>query len=293
MGWGGYHPMRRWPVGEMIRDMTELVAMAEYAAQAGDLVPAHIRSPAHAVVVIQAGAELGLPPMAALRGVQLIKGKVTLAADVQLALMIRAGVRYRWVEATAERAELRLQRHGQDPHSSVFTIADAKRAGLNGDNWRKYPAAMLRARAISAAGRAYMPDVLAGVYTPEELTAAGVSPGGVVVVPEPVTAAEPAEVVLIDAAALADLLIERAAEYRRDMRAPGDVGCVAVETAVTRFFGGDPTLFAAEKVTRMYDRLRAMTTGEIMDRLSHVMPDDITAAELAEICGEGAAQGWG
>jgi len=265
----------------MIRDMTELVAMAEYAAQAGDLVPPHIRSPAHAVVVIQAGAELGLPPMAALRGVQLIKGKVTLAADVQLALMIRAGVRYRWVESTAERAALRLQRPGQDPHTSVFTVADARKAGLNGDNWRKYPAAMLRARAISAAGRAYMPDVLAGVYTPEELTASGA--GNVVVVPEPVADAEP--VVVIDAEALVDLLVERTAEHRRDMGAPGDVGIVAVETAVKRFFGGDPTLFAGEKVTRMYERLHAMSTGEIMDRLTQVMPADITAAELEELTG--------
>jgi hypothetical protein len=46
----------------------------------------------------------------------------------------------------------------------------ATQARLTGkDNWQKHPDAMLRARAVSAAGRAYMPDVLAGVYVPGEL----------------------------------------------------------------------------------------------------------------------------
>ncbi len=41
-----------------------------------------------------------------------------------------------------------------------FTMDDAKRAGLGGDNWRKYPKAMLFARAISAGYKAHCPDAL-------------------------------------------------------------------------------------------------------------------------------------
>jgi hypothetical protein len=48
---------------------------------------------------------------------------------------------------------------------------EAKAAQLLGkDVWKKYPAAMLRARAISAMARAMFPDAINGVsYTPEEL----------------------------------------------------------------------------------------------------------------------------
>ena len=47
----------------------------------------------------------------------------------------------------------------------------AKRAGLLGNpSWQKYPAAMLRARAISEAARAWANDALYGfIYTPEEI----------------------------------------------------------------------------------------------------------------------------
>ena len=41
-----------------------------------------------------------------------------------------------------------------------FTLDDAKRAGLGGDNWRRYPKAMLFARCISAGYKAHCPDAL-------------------------------------------------------------------------------------------------------------------------------------
>lgn len=129
-----------------------------------------------ALSVILAGAELGLSPMVSIRHVFLVEGKVGLSAEIMLALIIRAGVRYRWTEKTAEKATLWLHRAGQDPHEQSFTIEEARRAGLVGGdgqkgkfNWRAYPAAMLRARAISAAARAYCPDVTNGCYTREEM----------------------------------------------------------------------------------------------------------------------------
>jgi hypothetical protein len=44
--------------------------------------------------------------------------------------------------------------------TTTFTMNDAQRAGLGGQNWKKYPRAMLFARAISAGYREHCPDAL-------------------------------------------------------------------------------------------------------------------------------------
>ena len=64
-----------------------------------------------------------------------------------------------------------MQRPEGEPQSFRFSIEDAKRANLTGMAWTKYPAAMLRARAISAGARAVFPDCIMGCYTPEEMGA--------------------------------------------------------------------------------------------------------------------------
>jgi hypothetical protein len=58
---------------------------------------------------------------------------------------------------------------GEELGESSFSLEDAKRAGLAGDNWRKYPRNMLYARAVSNAARWYAPEVLTGVYLPDEM----------------------------------------------------------------------------------------------------------------------------
>lgn len=150
-------------------DLDQIFHLAAAILPSG-MLPDHIKSEGAAVAIILAGRELGLPPMVSLRTIRLVKGNVTIDASQQLALVHAAGWRSTWKESTNQAATLELSRAGQDPHLQTFTIQDAKLAGLTGkDPWRKYPAAMLRARCISAAVRAACPGVLSGVYTPEEL----------------------------------------------------------------------------------------------------------------------------
>ena len=54
------------------------------------------------------------------------------------------------------------------PQRCTWTIQDANRAGLGGDNWKKYPRAMLKARCKAALARDVYPDVLAGCYEEDE-----------------------------------------------------------------------------------------------------------------------------
>ena len=150
--------------------ITELQTLAK-AAHASGLMPAEVRTADAALYIMASGIELGLQPMIALRTLRLVKGRISIAAETMLALAISRGITVEWSQADNDGAILTLTRPNGKPYTSAFTIADARKAGLGGDNWSKYPAAMLRARAISAGVRAYCPDVVTGLYTPEEVEA--------------------------------------------------------------------------------------------------------------------------
>jgi hypothetical protein len=119
-----------------------------------------------------AGHELGLSPMSALRTIHVVKGKPVLSADVMAGLALSSGLAsyFRCVESTAQVATYETHRKGDpSPVRLSFTIQQAQQAGLaGGDNWRKYPDAMLRARAKAALARDVYPDALAGCYTEDE-----------------------------------------------------------------------------------------------------------------------------
>lgn len=81
---------------------------------------------------------------------------------------------------------LRFFDRGEECGTSMFTMDDAKRAKLSGDNWQKYPQAMLYARALSKGARMFCPDVFGGaVYAEGEIADDGRVPEA----PEPVAAA--------------------------------------------------------------------------------------------------------
>jgi len=148
--------------------LDSMLALSERLVDSG-LLPDSVKSPGAALAIILAGSELGLPPMASLRLVHVVKGRVVLDSGAQLALLHRAGFSSTWKTTTSDKATLELKHEDGVPQSISYTIEDAKRAGLAGkDNWRKHPAAMLRARCVSAAAKAIAPEVLAGVYTPDE-----------------------------------------------------------------------------------------------------------------------------
>lgn len=123
-------------------------------------------------VTIMAGRELGLGPMAALRLIHVVKNKPVLSADAMRGLVHSSGkcVFFECLESSDKIATYETQRVGsRSPQKLSFTIEQAKRAGLSGDNWTRYPEAMLRARASAALARDVYGDVLAGVYTDDEV----------------------------------------------------------------------------------------------------------------------------
>jgi len=139
------------------------------------LLPGHLRGkPANVLVILQGARALDVSAFWALQSMHVIEGKLSMAAELMRALVIRAGHRIRVVERSMNRAVVEIKRSDSDtPYRAEFSWEDAKAAGLeNKTNWKAYRKSMLVARATSIAVRDECADVMFGVaYTPEELGA--------------------------------------------------------------------------------------------------------------------------
>lgn len=151
-------------------DVEQLMTLARAFAESGYFADA--RGWAQAVVKIQAGRELGFGPMASMVGVHIIKGRVTLSANLIASAIRRSGrYDYQLRSLSDQVCEIMFLAGGKEVGESVFTIEDARKADLvKGDNWKHYPRNMLFARAISNGAKWYCPDIFStGVYSDGEL----------------------------------------------------------------------------------------------------------------------------
>lgn len=153
------------------RSIDDTMMLGKLLAQSGYF--ADSRDAGQAVVKVLAGAELGFGPIASMTGINIIKGKVTLSANLIAAAIKRSGrYNYRVSEMTDTACKIVFYEGKEQIGVSTFTMDDAKAAGLAGDNWRKFPRNMLFARAISNGAKWYCPDLSGGpLYTPDELGA--------------------------------------------------------------------------------------------------------------------------
>ena len=157
-------------MSQELMTLQDVIGMAEMFYKSGMF--SDVKSAAQAVVKIQAGAELGIPPFAAMSGINVIQGKPALGAGL-IAGRIKASGRYNYLVKRLDNdgCELVFYQGSAELGVSNFTAADAKAAGVGSNaTWTKYPRNMMFARAISNGARWYCPDIFSGsVYTPEEL----------------------------------------------------------------------------------------------------------------------------
>ena len=137
-------------------------------------------TPQAVLSTVMLGRELGLPAMAALRSVHIIEGKHSLSAELMVALVLKSGLAeyFRVVETTDKICTYETKRKdAPEPQRLSYTIEQAATAGLlvppkpgkKPSPWHRMPDKMLRARCKSELARLEYPDLLAGLYTPEEL----------------------------------------------------------------------------------------------------------------------------
>lgn len=176
--------------GAQLATMADMWTMAVAICSAG-MQPMATKTdrmnPSQVMVAIQMGAEVGLPPMTALKNVAIIKGRPTIWGDALLALAYRSNL----VESISETIEgegdkrvavCRTKRRGVEGETvRTFSVADAKTAGLWGSvgPWTNYPDRMLAMRARGFALRDAYPDQLGGFMLAEEAQDLRVDEGGV------------------------------------------------------------------------------------------------------------------
>lgn len=172
------------PTAQEFATMKELGNMAIKSG----FLPTSIKTPEQAVIIMLKGRELGIPPMQAFSSIAVVNGKPTMSAELMLSKIFQAipGAVVNYTRNDNVECVISAKRPGGKFTTFSFSMEDAKRANLAGKGpWVTYPAAMLRARAISAMARALFPDALSGVvYTPEEMGAIVNDDGEVVEVPQ-------------------------------------------------------------------------------------------------------------
>lgn len=134
---------------------------------------ADTRDMAQAAVRVMAGEELGLAPVASMMGINIIKGRVTLSANLMATLVKRSGYQYKITRHDSTGCSIQFTApDGSVLGTSDFTEVDARQADLlKGDNYKKHPRNMYFARAMSNGVRWYCPEITSGIvcYTPDEL----------------------------------------------------------------------------------------------------------------------------
>jgi len=151
--------------------LSQMLELASRLKGATGMVPEHLKSEGQILATILAGRELGLGPMAAMRGLHVVRGKVGADYSLWVALLKRNGYKVEWLEKSAERCTLKLTAPDGSTHKETWDKDRAVKAGLwnSGEGWKKYPETMLSARCVTSAGRAFAAEVLAGGYSMDEL----------------------------------------------------------------------------------------------------------------------------
>jgi hypothetical protein len=142
-----------------------------------------VNSKEQAAAIMLKGYELGLTLTASFEFINIIQGKPALKPIGHLALILNNpeldGIK---IDEKPDVCTVWMKRKNGMEHTVSFSLDDAKRAGLikPDSGWEKYPANMLRWRAIGYCADVVFPDVGAGMKRSDELGAEITAEGDVI-----------------------------------------------------------------------------------------------------------------
>lgn len=162
---------RRQPVTPDIWTMVQQIAPVIHASH----IYKNINSPDQAMAVMIAGYELGFGLSASFKYLPLIQGEPALSPQGGLALIHQSGELDNLViKDDPGKCTVTMRRKSGMEYTAVFTIEDAKKAGLvkPDSNYQRWEANMLRWRAVGFCEDVVFPDIIAGFKRADELGAA-------------------------------------------------------------------------------------------------------------------------
>ncbi len=161
----GQNSLALIPMGESAEasEFALQINQAQMFLKSGFL-PASIRTVEQVVTIAAMGQQLGIAPIAAINGIDVIQGRPSIKAQLALALIYRSGqLQDLQVTDDGNTCTVVMTRKGMSPHTETFSMKDAAAMNLTGkDNWKKQPAVMRKWRTIAAAARIVFPDVIWG-----------------------------------------------------------------------------------------------------------------------------------
>ena len=144
------------------------------------MAPYGMESAQKVMIAMEAGVELGIPAMASIQSIAIIKGRPCLWGDALIGVVRSSPLCLyvkEWIEGDSDKMIAYCETHRRnekDPVCRSFSVFDAQRAGLwktkeCDSPWWKYPKRMLQMRARAWCLRDVYADILKGVQIREEV----------------------------------------------------------------------------------------------------------------------------
>jgi hypothetical protein len=162
--------------GLIPQNIADAMRLAEMMAK-GKMVPEHLRNPSDMLMVIEQACRWGMSPFAVAQCTAIVRGRISYEGKLVSAAINASGVlqgRLDYVfsgEGATRAVTARGTMRGEDkPREVVVTLASAK---TDNEHWKKSPDQMLSYHAARVWARRHAPEVMLGVYSPEEFPADG------------------------------------------------------------------------------------------------------------------------
>jgi len=144
-----------------------------------------VSNPSQGLIVALTCYTEHISPIEFARTYHIVNGRLSIRADAMQAQFLRQGGRIRWITSTNEKCEAVFSHPEYAPEGVTLslTIEEMVNSGVAVDGrsqlkqtWKSFPRQMLRARVVSEGCRMLTPGIVAGIYTPEEVSEFGNTP---------------------------------------------------------------------------------------------------------------------
>jgi len=157
--------------GLIPQNLGDAMRLAEMMAK-GKMVPEHLRNPSDMLMVIEQACRWQMSPFAVAQCTAVVRGRISyegklVAAAVQSSGILSGRINYVFSgEGAARAVTASATIKGEDkPREVVVTLASAR---TDNEHWKKSPDQMLTYHAARVWARRHTPEVMLGIYSPEE-----------------------------------------------------------------------------------------------------------------------------